>query len=59
MVAYINIACYYVIGVPLGYLLGYVADLGVMVVYNFFSLGLIAFMEYYVMLCYFFVVKLI
>ncbi|XP_047943377.1 protein DETOXIFICATION 35-like isoform X1 [Salvia hispanica] len=30
VVAYVNLACYYVIGLPLGYLLGYVADLGVM-----------------------------
>lgn len=40
MVAYINLACYYVVGLPLGYLLGYVADLGVMVVYHFFCFGL-------------------
>ncbi|KAH9312405.1 hypothetical protein KI387_027440, partial [Taxus chinensis] len=30
IVAYINIACYYLIGVPLGMLLGYVFQLGVM-----------------------------
>ncbi|KAK4492744.1 hypothetical protein RD792_000063, partial [Penstemon davidsonii] len=30
MVAYINLGCYYIFGLPLGYLLGYVADLGVM-----------------------------
>ena len=53
MVAYITLACYYVIGLPLGYLLGYVADLGVMVVYHFFCFGLIDFTEYYVMLSYF------
>ncbi|KAH6783959.1 MATE efflux family protein [Perilla frutescens var. hirtella] len=30
LVAYINLACYYVFGLPLGYLLGYVANLGVL-----------------------------
>ncbi|XP_010671653.2 protein DETOXIFICATION 35 [Beta vulgaris subsp. vulgaris] len=30
LVAYINLACYYVFGLPLGYILGYVADYGVM-----------------------------
>ncbi|CAO2821208.1 unnamed protein product [Amaranthus hypochondriacus] len=29
IVAYINLACYYVFGLPLGYILGYVADFGV------------------------------
>ncbi|KAK3037206.1 hypothetical protein RJ639_030099, partial [Escallonia herrerae] len=29
LVAYINLACYYVLGLPLGYLLGYPANLGV------------------------------
>ncbi|KAJ1384991.1 Multi antimicrobial extrusion protein [Sesbania bispinosa] len=29
LVAYINLACYYLFGLPLGYVLGYVADLGV------------------------------
>jgi Na+-driven multidrug efflux pump len=29
LVAYINIGCYYVFGLPLGYLLGYRAKLGV------------------------------
>uniref|UniRef100_A0A2P2JEC6 Uncharacterized protein n=1 Tax=Rhizophora mucronata TaxID=61149 RepID=A0A2P2JEC6_RHIMU len=29
MVAYVNLGCYYVIGVPTGILLGYVADLQV------------------------------
>ncbi|XP_011076127.1 protein DETOXIFICATION 35 [Sesamum indicum] len=29
LVAYINLACYYVFGLPLGYILGYVANLGV------------------------------
>ncbi|XP_004496534.1 protein DETOXIFICATION 35 [Cicer arietinum] len=29
LVAYINIGCYYLFGLPLGYLLGYVANLGV------------------------------
>ena len=32
MVAYINLACYYVFGLPLGCILGYVADLGVEVI---------------------------
>ncbi|CAA3032672.1 DETOXIFICATION 35-like, partial [Olea europaea subsp. europaea] len=30
LVAYINLACYYVFGLPLGYFLGYVAHIGVM-----------------------------
>lgn len=30
LVAYINLGCYYAFGLPLGYLLGYVANLGVM-----------------------------
>ncbi|KAG6382225.1 hypothetical protein SASPL_158142 [Salvia splendens] len=30
VVAYINLACYYIVGVPLGYLLGYVGDMGVL-----------------------------
>ncbi|MBA0557598.1 hypothetical protein Gohar_010305 [Gossypium harknessii] len=30
LVAYINLGCYYAFGLPLGYLLGYIADLGVM-----------------------------
>ncbi|GFP82249.1 protein transparent testa 12 [Phtheirospermum japonicum] len=29
LVAYINLACYYIFGLPLGYVLGYVANLGV------------------------------
>ncbi|XP_057527756.1 protein DETOXIFICATION 35-like [Amaranthus tricolor] len=29
IVAYINLACYYIFGLPLGYILGYVADFGV------------------------------
>ncbi|PIN26442.1 putative membrane protein, predicted efflux pump [Handroanthus impetiginosus] len=29
LVAYINLACYYVFGLPFGYILGYVANLGV------------------------------
>ncbi|KAA3455825.1 protein DETOXIFICATION 35-like [Gossypium australe] len=33
LVAYINLGCYYAFGLPLGYLLGYIADLGVMVWY--------------------------
>ena len=31
VVAYINIGCYFLIGVPVGCLLGYVADLGITV----------------------------
>ena len=31
MVAYINLGCYYILGIPLGYLLGYKAKLGVQV----------------------------
>lgn len=34
--AYINIGCYYLFGLPLGYLLGYVAELGVKVMYSLF-----------------------
>ncbi|BBG96562.1 MATE efflux family protein, partial [Prunus dulcis] len=30
LVAYINLGCYYIFGLPLGYLLGYIANLGVM-----------------------------
>ncbi|XP_022863769.1 protein DETOXIFICATION 35-like isoform X1 [Olea europaea var. sylvestris] len=30
LVAYINLACYYLFGIPLGYVLGYVANFGVM-----------------------------
>ncbi|KAK9053857.1 hypothetical protein SSX86_024932 [Deinandra increscens subsp. villosa] len=30
VIAYINIACYYIFGIPLGLLLGFVADLGIM-----------------------------
>ncbi|KAH6760589.1 MATE efflux family protein [Perilla frutescens var. frutescens] len=30
LIAYINLACYYIFGIPLGYILGYVANLGVM-----------------------------
>lgn len=37
LVAYINLACYYVFGLPLGYILGYVADYGVMVLIFFLS----------------------
>ncbi|KAL0371732.1 UNVERIFIED_CONTAM: protein DETOXIFICATION 35 [Sesamum calycinum] len=29
LVAYINLGCYYIFGLPLGYILGYVANLGV------------------------------
>ncbi|GMN44563.1 hypothetical protein TIFTF001_013747 [Ficus carica] len=31
LVAYINLGCYYIFGLPLGFLLGYTANLGVMV----------------------------
>lgn len=31
LVAYINLGSYYIFGLPLGYLLGYTANLGVMV----------------------------
>ncbi|KAK7819589.1 protein detoxification 34 [Quercus suber] len=31
LVAYINLGCYYIFGLPLGYLLGYKANLGVMI----------------------------
>ncbi|KAK6135246.1 hypothetical protein DH2020_031018 [Rehmannia glutinosa] len=31
LVAYINLACYYIFGLPLGYLLGYAANFGVVV----------------------------
>ncbi|KAL2248835.1 UNVERIFIED_CONTAM: Protein DETOXIFICATION 35 [Sesamum indicum] len=34
LVAYINLACYYIFGLPLGYLLGYVAKLGVVGVWG-------------------------
>ncbi|OMO94579.1 Multi antimicrobial extrusion protein [Corchorus capsularis] len=30
LVAYINLGCYYLFGLPLGFVLGYIADLGVM-----------------------------
>lgn len=31
LVAYINLGCYYIFGLPFGYLLGYIANFGVMV----------------------------
>lgn len=31
MVAYVNLGCYYIVGLPLGFLMGWVFDLGVMV----------------------------
>jgi MATE family multidrug resistance protein len=34
LVAYINVGCYYLFGLPLGYLLGYTAELGVKVMYS-------------------------
>ncbi|KAL0400724.1 UNVERIFIED_CONTAM: protein DETOXIFICATION 35 [Sesamum latifolium] len=39
LVAYINLACYYVFGLPLGYVLGYVANFGVVV--NNFDLAVL------------------
>lgn len=33
MVAYVNLGCYYVIGLPLGFLMGWVFKLGVKVVF--------------------------
>lgn len=35
-VAYINLGCYYIFGLPLGFLLSHVADFGVMVIYTDF-----------------------
>ncbi|GFQ01212.1 protein transparent testa 12 [Phtheirospermum japonicum] len=35
LVAYINLDYYYIFGLPLGYLLGYVANLGAVVIYIF------------------------
>ena len=40
IVAYINLACYYIFGLPLGYILGYVADFGVTVLKSSFRLHL-------------------
>lgn len=34
LVAYINLACYYIFGLPLGFLLGYKLNLGVEVISN-------------------------
>ncbi|KAL0371727.1 UNVERIFIED_CONTAM: protein DETOXIFICATION 35 [Sesamum calycinum] len=34
LVAYINLACYYIFGLPLGYVLGYVANFGVLGVWG-------------------------
>ncbi|XP_042458236.1 protein DETOXIFICATION 34-like isoform X1 [Zingiber officinale] len=36
LVAYINLGCYYIFGLPLGFLLGYLLKLGVQVMRNFF-----------------------
>lgn len=36
LVAYINLGCYYVFGLPLGFLLGYKTSLGVQVIFNLF-----------------------
>lgn len=33
LVAYINLTCYYIIGLPIGFLLGYKTRLGVQVAY--------------------------
>lgn len=35
-VAFINLGCYYLIGVPLGFLMGWVFHLGVMVIFSFY-----------------------
>lgn len=35
LVAYVNIGCYYLFGLPLGFLLGYKANLGVEVIYHY------------------------
>lgn len=35
LVAYINLGCYYVFGLPFGFLLGYKANLGVQVTFYF------------------------
>ncbi|KAK4431461.1 protein DETOXIFICATION 35 [Sesamum alatum] len=40
LVAYINLACYYIFGLPLGYLLGYVANFGVMGIWGGMIAGL-------------------
>ncbi len=42
VVAYVNIACYYLFGVPLGLILGYKLDMGVKV--SLFSLTLFHFL---------------
>lgn len=34
MVAYVNIGCYYIIGLPLGFLMGWVFKLGVVVSFS-------------------------
>lgn len=36
--AYINVGCYYLFGLPLGYILGNVAELGVKVMYSLFTI---------------------
>lgn len=35
--AYINVGCYYLFGLPLGFLLGYKANLGVEVINHYFN----------------------
>lgn len=36
LVAYINVGCYYIFGLPLGFILGYEAKLGVKVIFYFY-----------------------
>lgn len=36
LVAYINLGCYYIFGLPVGFLLGYLLKLGVQVMLSFF-----------------------
>ncbi|XP_031282662.1 protein DETOXIFICATION 27-like [Pistacia vera] len=43
MVAYINLGCYYIVGLPLGILMGWVVDLGVMGIWGGMILGGTAF----------------
>ncbi|KAL8557233.1 hypothetical protein ACS0TY_004612 [Phlomoides rotata] len=40
LVAYINLACYYIFGLPLGYILGYIANLGVVGIWGGMICGL-------------------
>ncbi|KAK4431463.1 protein DETOXIFICATION 35 [Sesamum alatum] len=41
LVAYINLACYYIFGLPLGYVLGYIANLGVVGVWGGMIAGVV------------------